>query len=84
MSLGADDREAAEMARAIAWNEDTPASQIADFLPRKSYERWLDLGFGLLVAALLGGWLLLPPPPGQSPAASPSPTSPAPASQARG
>lgn len=62
MSLGADEREAAEMARTTAWDEDTSASQIADFLPRKPYERWLDLGFGVLVAALLGGWLLLPQP----------------------
>ena len=62
MSLGADDREAAEMARTTAWDEDSSASQIAEFLPRKPYERWLDLGFGLLVAALLGGWLLLPQP----------------------
>jgi len=62
------------MARATAWNEDTPASQIADFLPRKPYEKWLDLGFGLLVAALLGGWLLLPPSTGDAPAKTPQAT----------
>lgn len=63
------------MARTTAWDEDTAQSQIADFLPRKPYERWLDLGFGLLVAALLGGWLLLPPQPaGEARPAAPQAT----------
>lgn len=62
------------MARTTAWDEDNSASQIAEFLPRKPYERWLDLGFGLLVAALLGGWLLLPPSRGEPPAIAPQTT----------
>jgi len=71
MSLGADETEAAEMARTIIWDEDSSPSQIAEVLPRKPHEHWLDLGFGVLVAALLGGWLLLP-----QPASEPRPTTP--------
>ncbi|HEV7260176.1 MAG TPA: hypothetical protein VGN82_20490 [Bosea sp. (in: a-proteobacteria)] len=62
------------MARATAWDEDTAPSQIAEFLPRKPYERWLDLGFGLVVAALLGGWLLLPQPANEARPAAPQVT----------
>ncbi|HEY5793511.1 MAG TPA: hypothetical protein VIU82_00725 [Bosea sp. (in: a-proteobacteria)] len=62
------------MARTTIWDEDSSASQIADFLPRKPYERWLDLSFGLLVAALLGGWLLLPQPASETRPAAPQAT----------
>jgi hypothetical protein len=74
MNQGADDREAAMMARTTVWDEETAPNQIADFLPRKPYERWLDLGFGLLVAALLCGWLLLPQPAGEARPAAPQAT----------
>jgi hypothetical protein len=74
MRQGADEKEAAEMATTTAWDEDTAPSQIADFLPRKPYERWLDLGFGLVVVALLGGWLLLPQPANEAPPATPQAT----------
>lgn len=74
MSFGADEREAAEMASTTAWDEDNSASQIAEFLPRKPYEGWLDLGFGLLVAVLLGGWLLLPQPASETRSTAPQAT----------
>ncbi|WP_156639811.1 hypothetical protein [Bosea sp. PAMC 26642] len=61
------------MDRAARWTEDTASREIADFLPRSRHERWIDLGFGLLVAILLLGWSALPdpaarpqPPTGQS------------------
>ena len=56
------------MGKTTTWNEDTPPREIADFLPRKPNERWLDLGFRLLVVALLCGWFFMP-----QPAADPSP-----------
>ena len=62
MSQGADDREATEMGRTTGWDEDTSPREIADFLPRTSHERWLELGFRLLVVALLCGWFFVPRP----------------------
>ena len=50
------------MSKTTTWNEDTPPREIADFLPRKPHERWLDLGFRLLVVALLCGWFFMPQP----------------------
>lgn len=60
------------MAKAMSWNEDTSAHEIADLLPRKPGERWLDLGFRLLIVALLCGWFSMP-----QPATEPTPSSPA-------
>lgn len=65
----AGDKEAVEMGRATSWTEDTPAREIADFLPRRSGERWLELGFRLLIVALLCGWFAMP-----QPAANPAPS----------
>ncbi|MFA6967090.1 hypothetical protein [Bosea sp. (in: a-proteobacteria)] len=69
MSEHAGDKEAVEMAKAMSWNEDTSAREIANFLPRKPGERWLDLGFRLLIVALLCGWFSMP-----RPAADPAPS----------
>lgn len=62
MSERASDKEAVDMAKATTWSEDTSPREIADFLPRKPGERWLDLGFRLLVVALLCGWFFMPRP----------------------
>lgn len=59
MSAG-DDLEAQMMDRAARWTEDTPPREIADSLPARRHERWIDLGFGLLIAVLLMGWLAHP------------------------
>ena len=71
MSERASDKEAVDMAKATIWSEDTSPREIADFLPRKPGERWLDLGFRLLVVALLCGWFFMP-----QPAADPTPSAP--------
>ncbi len=62
MSERASDKETVEMGKATTWDDDTSPREIADFLPRKPGERWLDLGFRLLVVALLCGWFFMPQP----------------------
>lgn len=62
MNRGGKNGEAADMARMTGWDEDTSPRVIAEFLPRSQHERWLELGFRLLVVALLGGWFFMPRP----------------------
>ncbi|MCZ8035948.1 MAG: hypothetical protein O9288_14445 [Novosphingobium sp.] len=62
MTSTGDDLEAQLMERAARWTEDTPPCEITDSLPARRHERWIDLGFGLLVAVILLGWLALPAP----------------------
>ncbi len=62
MTSTGDDLEAQMMDRVARWTEDTPPCEITDTLPARRHERWIDLGFGLLVAVLLLGWLALPGP----------------------
>lgn len=62
------------MGTTTTWNEDTSPREIADFLPRKANERWLDLGFRLLVVALLCGWFFIPQPAADRPPLAPQAT----------
>ena len=70
MSAGGDDLEAQAMRSAPRWGDDTAMGDIAASLAPSRHERWLDLGFALLVTILLAGWALLPA-PGSTPHPAP-------------
>jgi hypothetical protein len=42
-------------------DEDTPDSEIAQVLPAKPHERWLDLCLRLIILLLAAIWLMIPP-----------------------
>jgi hypothetical protein len=47
-------------------DEDTPDSEIAQILPARRHERWLDFCFRLIVLMLAAIWLMIPPAAGDA------------------
>lgn len=67
MEKRAEYEEAADMERTKSWTEDTPQSEFARVLPPGPFERWVVVGFWLLVVAVMAGRLNLPDSAAQSP-----------------